>query len=111
MDGVIERKHFLGFPPKPPQSDVARFGFALANHQKHRDFRQGVFSHFIVNFLVAQIGLDPQSGRLSGCQHASGIGVGVLSDGRDHCLHRRQPEREAAGVMLDQDAEEAFEGS
>jgi hypothetical protein len=32
MDGVIERKHFLGFPPKPPQSDVAGFGFALANH-------------------------------------------------------------------------------
>ena len=44
-------------------------------------------------------------------RHLLGIGVGVGDDGRHHRLHRRQPEREAAGIVLDQDAEEALEAA
>ena len=40
-----------------------------------------------------------------------GVFVGVGHDGRHHHLHRRQPEREAAGILLDQDAEEALEAA
>ena len=35
-----------------------------------------------------------------------GIVVGVGGDGRHHHLHRREPQREGAGVVLDQHAEE-----
>ena len=38
-----------------------------------------------------------------------GISVGVGHDRRDHRLHRRQPQRELAGIMLDQDADEPLE--
>ncbi len=41
----------------------------------------------------------------------AGVVVGVGDDRRHHHLHRRQPEREAAGVLLDQDAEEPLEGA
>ena len=38
-----------------------------------------------------------------------GIIVGVADDRRDDRLDRREPDREAPGMMLDQDADEAFE--
>ena len=40
-----------------------------------------------------------------------GVGVGVAHDRGDHDLDRRQPQRQAACVFLDQDADEALEGS
>ena len=38
-----------------------------------------------------------------------GISVGIGDDRRHHRLHRRQPQRELAGIMLDEDADEALE--
>ena len=35
----------------------------------------------------------------------------AVGDGHDHGLHRREPERERTGVVLDQDADEALEGA
>ena len=35
--------------------------------------------------------------------------VALVGDGRDHRLHRREPHRQAAGVLLDQDADEPLQ--
>jgi len=40
MDGVFERKHFLGFATKASHGNLAGFRLALANYQKDRHFRQ-----------------------------------------------------------------------
>ena len=40
-----------------------------------------------------------------------GIGVGIVDDRGYHRLRRRQPEREAAGIVLDQDADHALEAA
>jgi hypothetical protein len=68
-----------------------------------------VFAHLVVDLLVAQIALDPQARRRQLRHDLMRIIVGIGDDRRDHRLHRREPHREAPGMMLDQDADEALE--
>ena len=83
-------------------------GFLLADHEQCRDFRQRMFADLVVDLLVAQVDLDAQAGApRGGCDHL-GVFVAFGGDGGDDGLHRRQPEREIAGEMLDQDADEAL---
>ena len=42
---------------------------------------------------------------------ASGVVVVLFADGDEADLHGREPEREGAGVVLDEDAEEALDGA
>ena len=73
--------------------------------------RQAVLADLGVDLLVGQVGVHRQTGAGEGGGDFLGVVVGVGDDGRHHCLDRREPEREAAGVLLDQDAEEAFEAA
>ena len=41
--------------------------------------------------------------------HLVGVAVGLVGDRRHHRLHRRQPQRQPAGIVLDQHADEALE--
>ena len=71
------------------------------------DLGQAVLADLVVDLLVAQVGLDPQAAPPAASAAAfSAIVVGVGGDRRHHHLHRRQPQRERAGVVLDQHADE-----
>ena len=48
-------------PSRGGGSRPARLGFLLADDQQHRDFRQRVFAHLVVDLLVAQVEFDPQT--------------------------------------------------
>ena len=95
--------------PQPADRDRAFLGLALAHHQQQRHLGQAMLAHLVVDFLVAQVGLDPKARRLQLRHHIMGIVVGIRHDRRDHRLDRRQPQREAPGMMLDQNADEPLE--
>ena len=67
-----------------------------------------MLSDLVVDLLVAQVGLDAQAGAPRGGRDHLGVFVALGGDGRDHRLDRREPEREIAGEMLDQDADETL---
>ena len=94
---------------EPAQRDRSFLGLALADDEQQRDLGQAVFAHLVVDLLVAKVGFDANSGRGELRRDFLRIDVGIGHDGRDHRLDRRQPQRELAGMMLDQDADEALE--
>ena len=59
-DRLVERHNAAGARPACA-GDGAFFGLALADHQQVRNFLHRVFAHFVVDLLVAQVGLgaDP----------------------------------------------------
>ncbi len=82
---------------------------ALAHGQDHRHLGQAVLADLVVDLLVAQVGLGAQAARPQRRHRLLGIVVRLRDDRRHHHLPRRQPEREAPGVVLDQEADEALE--
>jgi len=67
-----------------------------------------VLAHLVVDLLVAQVERDAQAlGFELGCHLAAVVGL-VVGDVEHRHLHRRQPGRQGAGVLLDQDADEAL---
>ena len=68
-----------------------------------------MFADLIRNFLVPQIRNYPKALIHKFISYACGVVRLALGDVQDHHLVRREPEREGAGVVLDQDADEALE--
>ena len=83
-------------------------GFLFADHQQGRDLGERMLAHLEVDLLVAQIDVGAQAGLAQRRQHLLGVVVAFRRNRGDDDLHRRQPQREVAGVVLDQDAGEAL---
>src|SRR6266568_1635618 len=67
-----------------------------------------MFPNFIGYFLVPQVRFAAPAGLPEGSRDARGV-VGLpLRYVEHHHLNRRKPQRHRPGVMLDQDADEAF---
>ena len=67
-----------------------------------------MLAHLVVDLFVSQIDLGTQARRLQLLNDLKRIRIGVRDDRRHHHLQRRQPKREMARVVLDQDAGEAL---
>src|SRR5471030_1854632 len=80
----------------------------VANYKDVGQFLDGMFTYFIRNLLVPQIALyaEPALAQLfSHLLHIFSLRVG---DVQDRYLHRRQPHRQRARIIFDQDADEAL---
>lgn len=67
-----------------------------------------MLANLIVDLLVAKVALDPDAGCRKPGLNLLRIVVGIGHNRRHHCLHRREPDRQAAREMLDQDADETL---
>src|SRR6516165_4147287 len=105
---LIRRHHLLCLAAEPAHGDRMGFGFLFADDEQRRDFRQRMLADLVVDLLVAKIDLDSQARVPCGGSNHLGIFIGLGGNRGDHDLRRRQPEREVAGIVLDQDADEAF---
>ena len=83
--------------------------FVVTNDNLIRPLQQAMFAYFIANLLATQIGLDAQAGRAQLFDNIGGIFGLSFGNIHDHHLHRGQPHWESAGVMLDEDADKAFQ--
>ncbi len=68
-----------------------------------------MLAHLEIDLLVAQVVLDAQAERARGGDHLAGVVVGVVGDGGDDSLQRREPQRQVAAVVLDENADETLE--
>src|SRR3954454_10818887 len=110
LDQGIERKDFLpGVLAEGPNRDAALLLLPLADDEEGGDVGEAVLADLVIDLLVPEVERDSQAGLLQALGDAAGIIVALGNDRRDHRLDRRQPEREAAGMMLDQDSDEALE--
>ena len=86
-------------------------GLAVADDQHVGDLLQLRLADLISNLLLALVELGPQPGRRQRSPHRPRV-VEVPVGNRQHdALHRRQPQRERAGVVLDQERDEPLEAA
>src|SRR6266851_3985405 len=91
--------------------DGAGFGFLCANHQHVGNFLELRVADFRRQLFVAVVEMDAQLVALQSFGDVLGVVGDFFADRADLHLHGREPERKCAGVMLDQDAEEALDGT
>ena len=94
-----------------PQRNLAVIDFTLSDHEHRRDLCQAVLAHLVVNLLVAGVHLGADAGGVQRVANLDRIGVRIRRDRRHDGLHGRHPHRHAPGIVLDQDADKAFERS
>ena len=69
------------------------------------------FANFEADFLVAQVDFRADAGLFELLLKRAGGVVGAVGDGHDLRLHRAEPQRERAGEVFRQDADEALDGA
>ena len=87
------------------------FRFLIAEDEHIRDLLALCLADLVADLLVAQIGLDAQASLLQTVGNVLGVVVRAVSDGHDLDLHGREPQRERAGIVLGEDADEALDGA
>ena len=98
--------------PVAPHRHLAGLGLASPTTSMYGDLAQLGLADLAAHRLRAVVDLDAETGVARASAATSRAYVLVAVGDRQHQrLHRRQPERELAGVVLDQDADEALEGA
>src|SRR3954468_22590400 len=93
---------------KAPDRDGALGRLLAAEDEQHRHLGERMLANLVVDLLVAQVRRDPQARPAGGARELTRVAVRLRGDRRDDDLHRCEPEREVAGVVLDQDAGKAL---
>src|SRR5579863_3343224 len=91
--------------------DGAGFGFFCADDEHVGNFLELGVADFGRELFVAVVEMDANVVALQSFGGVLGVVGDFFADGADLDLDRSEPEREGAGVMLDQNAEEAFDGA
>src|SRR6266478_5373748 len=91
--------------------DGAGFGFLGADDQHVGNFLELRVADFGGQLFVAVIEVDANIVALQSFGDVLGVIGDFFADRADFHLHRREPQREGARVVFDQDAEEALDGA
>jgi len=108
---LIKRKNFLLITAQTANRNAAIFRLAFADGQQNRHLGKAVMTHLVADFFVADIKRRAQTGPGQSLDHPASVVVAILGDRRHHRLNRRQPQRKAPGVVLDNHPGEAFQGT
>ena len=65
LDRSVEGEHLLLLRSEPPHRDRPLLSLALADHEHHRHLGKRVLAHLVIDLLVAEIGLGPDTLRVS----------------------------------------------
>src|ERR1035437_10225759 len=84
---------------------------AVAHYQHVRNLLHLGFADFEVHLLIAIVHGGADSGVVELLPDAARVLRLAIRDGQHNRLNGREPHRERAGVVLDQDAEEALDGA
>src|SRR3954468_17497369 len=89
--------------------DLSFFHLAVARDEHERYLLHLCVAYLRADFLAAQIRLDAQAGSAKLFCHRLRVIIDAIRNRQDDRLHRSEPKGKRAGVMLNQDAEEAFD--
>src|SRR5260370_916740 len=89
----------------------AGFGFLGADHEHIGNFLELRVADFCGQLFVAIVEMDAEVVALQSFGDMFGVIDDFFADRTNFDLHGREPQRESAGVVLDQDAEEALDGA
>jgi hypothetical protein len=93
-----------------PFADRERFvGFLVAVDDRERDLLELGVPDPLADGVVAVVELDPVAGLAQLCRQRSGHLSVIGPSLHDPDLHRREPERELAAEVLDQDPDEPLQ--
>ena len=90
-------------------SNLARRRFPFTHDQHVGNFRHLRFADFEIHFFAAIVQFRAETGCFQLCVNLFGVFALLIGDGKDDGLHRRKPHRESASVVLNQNAEKAFD--
>src|ERR1700724_196407 len=95
----------------PPRADVyfSRFRLFIPDYEQERNFLHSVLANLGIHLLVARIHFHAHADRLQLVCDFVGILRVALADGNHRHLHRRQPHRKRARIVLNQHAEESLD--
>jgi hypothetical protein len=105
----VERHHLRLLFAQPPHGDGAVLDLLAADGEDHGDLADRMLADLVVDLLVADVGLGAQARLGQGRHGLVHEIIGLRHDGGHDHLPRREPEGQLAGVVLDQDADEALE--
>src|SRR4029077_16234394 len=108
-NGFAERKDFLRLAAEPSQCNRPVNRFASPDDQQNRHLGKAVRAYLVADLLVAAVENAPEPGSLAFPHHVLAVTGRFFSNRGDDDLHRCQPQGKAAGIVLDQDADEALE--
>src|SRR6266487_4903643 len=91
--------------------DGASFGFLGSDDEHVGNFLELRVADFRGQLFVTIVKMDAEVVALQSFGDVLGVVGDFFADRADLDLHGREPERKRAGVMLDQDAEEALDGT
>ena len=99
----------------PPPARAHRDGLvsylSISYHQQVGDALQSVLADFKADLLVSQVRVNPKALVSERRFHLPRVACLVVSDVQHHRLHWRQPWRQRAAVMLDQNSNEPLHGA
>src|SRR5438093_1144886 len=101
-----ERKHYPLDLPDPVEA--IKYHMEQSGLQPRGNFRQRMFPDLVVDLLVAQVEFDAQAGAPCRSRDNFRVFVAFRGDGGDDGLDRREPKREVARIVFDQDADKAL---
>src|SRR5262245_42438477 len=100
LDGCGERQASLVLCAQAAQRHGALGDLALADREQHRNLREAVLAHLVVDLLVAQIRLGAQARAAELGNDFVRVRIRIRRDRRDDDLQRREPERQRTRVVL-----------
>src|SRR5271167_1957262 len=105
-NGFADRKNFLLLSSESPQRNRTGRRLAPSDDQHDGDLRKAVLADLVSDLFVARIEPDPEARGSARPDNLACILGRLRGDRSDDDLDRREPERETAGIMLDQDRDE-----
>src|SRR5690606_22513409 len=106
---IFERERLLIARAQPAKVYRSLFRLAPPADKDDRNLCEAVFTHLVVDLLVAQVRLGGQASGLQRLDDLFGIVICVRGDCRDHHLQRGKPERKMPGIVFNQYAEEPLQ--
>src|SRR5208282_2263228 len=108
----IRRRHvFRFFFPTRTHVYLARLCLFVSDYEEERNLLHGVLADLGVHLFVAGVDLDAHSDGLELIRDFVGVLRVAFADGDHRHLHRREPYRERARVVLNEHAEETLDRS
>src|ERR1700682_5757783 len=108
---LVERHRSRISPVAEAHGDRSSSRFLLAHYQHAGDLLHLRLSDACAELFVAVVGFHPKTSRLEILHHLARPVRELFRDRQHDRLHRRNPEWEVAGGVLDQDPEKPLHGS